>query len=163
MIPHPLVLEGVKVRLEPLDWRHAAGLEEAAQEAELFRYFRPGNLADAARREAWMGESIRLREAGVDYPFVIVERAGGSVAGSTRYRLLDGVNRSVEIGGTWVARQYWGTGVNREAKRLMLAHAFETLCVIRVQFRTDERNERSQRAIEALGAVREGVLRKDFV
>jgi RimJ/RimL family protein N-acetyltransferase len=76
---------------------------------------------------------------------------------------MDSANRSVEIGGTWLGAPFRGTGINRHAKYLMLRYAFEEMGVVRVQFRTDLRNLRSQRAIEQLGAVREGVLRKDFI
>ncbi|EQD45974.1 GCN5-related N-acetyltransferase [mine drainage metagenome] len=81
----------------------------------------------------------------------------------TRFMEIDRENRSVEIGGTWLSRPLWGTGINPEAKFLMLRYAFETEAVIRVQIKSDARNLRSQRAIEALGAVREGVLRHQVI
>lgn len=142
---------------------HLEGLHEQAGEPEIWQYFRAGSLVGREQLAGWMEEALRLRECGIDYPFVTVDGRSGRVAGSTRFRLLDAANRSVEIGGTWLGREFRGTGLNREAKRLMLEYAFEQLGVIRVQFRTDSRNERSQRAIEKLGAVREGVFRKDFI
>lgn len=142
------------------DWEELVGL---AGEAELWQYFRAGSLGEGAKMRAWVEEAIALREKGIDYPFVTEDVRSGAVMGSTRYRLLDAGNRSVEIGGTWLGRAYRGSGVNAEAKYLMLAYAFEVMKVVRVQFRTDLRNVRSQRAIEKLGGVREGVLRDDFI
>lgn len=129
----------------------------------MWSFFRTGPLLDVVRMRQWVEEAIALRERGIDYPFVTRELASGRLAGSTRFRLIDRTNLSLEIGGSWLGREYRGTGMNREAKRLMLEFAFEKLGAIRVQFRTDLRNLRSQRAIEALGATREGVLRKDFI
>lgn len=163
MIGHPLRLENERVLLRPLEREDLGGLLEVGQEEEIWRYFRLGSLAERGRMEAWVEESLRLRERGVDYPFVTVDMRSGRMAGSTRFRLIDWANRSVEIGGTWLGREFRGSGLNGEAKQLMLEYAFEVMKVVRVQFRTDLRNVRSQRAIEKLGAVREGVLRKDFI
>lgn len=124
-----------------------------AQEAETWRYFRTGSLASEDRLAAWLDEAIAAREKGIDYPFVTIDRRSGQTAGSTRFRLIDPANRSVEIGGTWLGSPFQGTGLNRHAEYLMLRFAFEELRVIRVQFRTDLRNLRSQRAIKQLGAV----------
>ncbi len=129
----------------------------------MWRYFRTGSLGSPERMQTWIEEAITAREKGIDYPFVTVDRKSGQIAGSTRFRLIDPSNRSVEIGGTWLGASFRGTGINRHAKYLMLRYAFEEMRVIRVQFRTDLRNLRSQRAIEQLGAVREGVLRRDFI
>lgn len=129
----------------------------------MWQFFRTGSIQSRERMLQWIEEAIALRERGIDYPFVTMDGASGRIAGSTRFRLLDAANRSLEIGGTWLGREFRGSGLNREVKRLMLEYAFEQLGVIRVQFRTDLRNVRSQRAIEKLGAVREGVLRQDFI
>ncbi len=163
MIPHPLTLQGGNVLLEPLGPEHAVELREIAQELEIWTYFRGGSMVGEGKLEGWIGEAVRLREAGIDYPFVTRDLGTRRLAGSTRFRQIDIPNRCVEIGGTWLGKEFRGTGINREAKRLMLEYAFERLGVIRVQFRTDLRNLRSQRAMEKIGAVREGVLRKDFI
>lgn len=163
MIGHPLRLESERVLLRPLERGDFEKLLEVAQEPEMWQFFRLGSLAERDRMAAWIDESLGLRERGVDYPFVTVDVASGRVAGSTRFRLIDSANRSVEIGGTWLGQEFRGNGLNGEAKRLMLEYAFEVMKVVRVQFRTDLRNLRSQRAIEKLVAVREGVLRKDFI
>jgi N-acetyltransferase len=163
MIAPGTKLEGTRVRLRPMELGDWQGLLALAGEAELWRYFRAGSLGEEGKMRAWVKEALALREKGIDYPFVTEDVRSGSVMGSTRYRLLDADNRSVEIGGTWLGQAYRGTGVNGEAKRLMLEYAFEVMKVVRVQFRTDLRNLRSQRALEKLGAVREGVLREDFI
>lgn len=91
-------------------------------------------------------------------PFVV--EVGGELAGSTRYGDLRPAHAGLEIGWTWLAPRFWGSGVNRRAKALLLEHAFEAMGMERVQLKTDAQNTRAQRAIEALGAVREGVLRR---
>ncbi len=149
--------------LRPLSPDDLGGLLAQAQEDEMWQYFRTGSLRAPGRMKVWIEEATEAREKGIDYPFVTVDRQSGQIAGSTRFRLIDSANRSVEIGGTWLGASFRGTGLNRHAKYLMLRYAFEEMRVIRVQFRTDLRNLRSQRAIEQLGAVREGVLRKDFI
>jgi RimJ/RimL family protein N-acetyltransferase len=163
LIPHPTQLEDEIVVLRPLATGDLEGLLAQAQEDEMWQFFRTGSLRSAERMKAWIDEAIEARGKGIDYPFVTVDRQSGQVAGSTRFRLMDSANRSVEIGGTWLGAPFRGTGINRHAKYLMLRYAFEEMGVVRVQFRTDLRNLRSQRAIEQLGAVREGVLRKDFI
>jgi len=163
LIPHPTPLEDEIVTLRPLATHDLRRLLAQAQEDEMWRYFRTGSLGSPERMQTWIEEAITAREKGIDYPFVTVDRKSGQIAGSTRFRLIDPSNRSVEIGGTWLGASFRGTGINRHAKYLMLRYAFEEMRVIRVQFRTDLRNLRSQRAIEQLGAGREGVLRRDFI
>jgi RimJ/RimL family protein N-acetyltransferase len=163
VISHPTILKSERVALIPLAQEHLAELHAQAQEPEIWQYFRAGSLAGYEELRQWVGEALRLRAVGIDYPFAVVEAGSGRVAGSTRFRLMDAANRSLEIGGTWLGREFRGTGLNREMKRLMLAYAFDQLGVLRVQFRTDLRNERSQRAIQGLGAQREGIFRKDFL
>ena len=116
-----------------------------------------------ANYKAWIDQALLARQSGRDYAFVILDQASGRIAGSTRFREIDAVNRSLEIGGTWLGKDFRGTAINRNAKFLLLQFAFESLGVIRVQFRTDLRNVRSQSAIIKIGALREGVFRKDFI
>jgi N-acetyltransferase len=163
LIPYPTQLEDEIVLLRPLAANDLASLLAQSQEDEMWQYFRTGSLRAPERMKAWIEEALQAREKGIDYPFVTVDRQSGQIAGSTRFRLIDAANRSVEIGGTWLGASFRRTGLNRHAKYLMLRYAFEQMGMIRVQFRTDLRNLRSQRAIEQLGAVREGVLRKDFI
>jgi RimJ/RimL family protein N-acetyltransferase len=100
---------------------------------------------------------------GTDLPFVAVQLSSGRVAGATRYLNIMPKDRGLEIGGTWYGPEFQRTAINTECKYLLLRHAFETLGCIRVQLKTDLRNERSQRAIERIGAVREGVLRNHMI
>ena len=106
---------------------------------------------------------LRLREKGADIPFVVIHKSSGRIAGATRYMEFRAAHRGVEIGGTWYGAEFRRTAVNTECKYLLLRHAFEVMDCIRVQFKTDLRNERSQRAIERIGAVREGVLRNHMI
>ena len=159
----PVHLRGDRVVLAPLDPSHAEGLVTAAGDLEIWRYFRGGTLVDRPAMDHYIEEMRRRQEAGTDLPFTILESPGGRPIGMTRFMEIDRENRSVEIGGTWLSRPLWGTGINPEAKFLMLRYAFETEAVIRVQIKSDARNLRSQRAIEALGAVREGILRHQVI
>lgn len=156
-------MEGRFVRLEPLHERHSADLVRAANDPRIFQYLRyaPAN-SDAKMREL-MGSLWKRRDEGTDLPFAIVRRTDGTAIGMTRYLSIDRENASVEIGGTWMPPELWGSAVNPDSKRLMLGRAFEIEGVHRAQIKTDLRNLRSQHAIEKLGAVREGVHREDVV
>lgn len=160
--PMPVTLAGQLVELQPFTPEHAPGLFEAAQDDEVWTYIpwhKPRSLADM---EAFVAESRQRMTAGTELPFAIIERASGKPVGQVSYIDIAPADGHIEIG-TWLARETWRTGINTETKYLMLRHAFETLGCIRVQMKTDVRNERSQVAIERLGAVREGLLRKSQV
>lgn len=155
----PVTLEGQLVRLEPLALEHVEALWPVAQDEEVWRYLR----VQVQRREElhdWVRDALRQQESGGALPFAIVERKSGRPIGSTRYFDFMPQHRNLEIGHTWLGKQYWRSGVNTEAKYLLLRHAFETLGCVRVQFKTDRLNVRSQTAIKRLGAVEEGTLRK---
>lgn len=155
----PIVLEGRWVQLEPLREEHAEQLARIAT-PELFTYhFPPAQLSSEGFREQIRG----LRALPNWCPFAQVLRADQRVVGITCYLDIQSANRSLEIGFTWIARPWQGTAVNPEAKLLLLRHAFDVLGAVRVQLKTDARNVQSQRAIEKLGAVREGVLRRHMV
>src|SRR4030095_9518856 len=109
--------------------------------------------------EAALGEQAR----GVSLPFVTIEKSSGRVVGSTRFGNIDRENRHVEIGWTWIGREWQRTAVNTEAKYLMLRHAFESLECLRVELKTDSLNERSRNAILRLGAKEEGIFRNHMV
>ncbi|MBI5363646.1 MAG: GNAT family N-acetyltransferase [Planctomycetes bacterium] len=161
--PKPVTLEGASVRLAPLAREHAEELFAAAQDDRVWSYMpraRPKRVEDVLD---WIDEALRLAEKGEVVPFAQIERAHGRAIGSTRYMDLRRAHRGLEIGWTWIAPAFQRTAVNTEAKLLLLAHAFEALGALRVQLKTDARNARSQRAIERLGAVREGVLRQHIV
>jgi N-acetyltransferase len=155
-------LEGGLVVLEPLTRAHRAGLFAAAQDAEIWRW----TTAPAHEREAfdrWLDTALTAAAAGQEAPFAILLRETGELVGSTRYLTLRPEHRGLEIGHTWHARRVWGGGVNTEAKYLLLRHAFETLGCMRVEFKTDARNERARGALEALPARFEGIFRKHML
>lgn len=156
----PVSLEGRCVRLEPLRDVHAAGLFEIGRDASIWTWMLrvPFTTLDEARE--LVASALALERAGTQLPFVIIEKAGGRVAGSTRYLNISHVDRGLEIGHTWLGVEFQRTAVNTECKYLLLRHAFETLGCARVQLKTDALNERSRRAIERIGATFEGVLRK---
>jgi len=158
----PITLEGRWVRLEPLAQHHAADLAEAARDEEIWRYM-PAKLTTIGQIEHWITETLALQATGAVLPFAIVERAEVRAIGSTRYLNIMPRDRGLEIGWTWLGRAVWRTAVNTECKYLLLRHAFETLDCIRVQFKTDKRNERSRRAIERIGGQFEGILRQHMV
>jgi RimJ/RimL family protein N-acetyltransferase len=124
---------------------------------------RYGTVDSREKMRAFITELLELRQAGTDLPFTVVFRETGRAIGMSRYLNIEPANRTVEIGGTWYRPEYQRTRVNTECKFLLLRHAFETLDCIRVQFKADVRNERSQRALERIGAVKEGVLRDHMI
>jgi len=156
---HQVTLKGRRVELIPLKPEHAKGLAVAIGPGD--DVFRWTNTAPRSEPEmlAWIEARRQDRPTGRSLAFAQRDAATGALVGSTSLFDLDEAARSVEIGHTWLAAQGRRTGVNTEAKLLLLTHAFESLGLARVQLVTDVRNERSQRAIERIGATREGVLR----
>jgi N-acetyltransferase len=158
----PVTLEGRLVRLEPMSSRHLDGLEDVAFDPELWRWTiaRP---TDRAALEAWMSTAMAGAAAGSELPFVTIDRASGRPIGSSRYMSIVPEHRRLEIGWSWVARAWHRSGVNREAKLLMLTHAFETLGCHRVEFKTDSLNEPANAALLGIGATFEGIFRNHMV
>lgn len=159
----PVTLTGTLVRLEPLGPEHAEDLYAAAQEPLIWRWMPDNPSGSLEDMRAWIEAALRQRETGTQLPFAIVEQATDTAVGSTRYLNISPRDRGLEIGWTWLTPRVQRTGVNTECKYLLLRHAFEQLEAIRVQIKTDGRNDISQRAIERLGAQREGVLRKHML
>jgi len=159
----PVVLTGKHVRLEPLSEQHVAGLAVAGQDASIWRWMPYGDVNSQEKMQQWVANILAHKAEGTDQPFVVIHLASGKIAGSTRYMEIRPAHRGLEIGGTWYATEFQRTAVNTEAKYLLLCQAFEVLGCIRVQLKTDLRNERSQKAIERIGAVREGVLRNHMI
>jgi RimJ/RimL family protein N-acetyltransferase len=122
-----------------------------------------GNISSVEDMQNWVRDILSRAEKGTDLPFVVMHLATGRVAGATRYLNIMPKDRGLEIGGTWYGTEFQRTAVNTECKYLLLSHAFEALGCIRVQLKTDLRNERSQQAIERIGAVKEGVLRNHMI
>lgn len=158
--PWPVTLEGRFVSLVPLSLELAPDLHGAGEDRGVWRYLpiaAPEHLQDTER---WIRMALAARDSGEELPFGIIDRASGRAVGSTRYLDIRPEHEALEIGWTWIAPAHQRTAVNTECKLLLLTHAFETLGASRVQLKTDARNVQSQQAIERLGAVREGVLRK---
>ncbi len=158
----PVSLEGRRVRLVPLEFAHVPALAEVALEPALWQWTlaRP---TDEAGLRAWAEAAIAGRDAGTELPFVTLEAATGRPIGSSRYLNIVLDHRRLEIGWTWVAPPWQRTGANREAKLLMLSHAFDTLGCRRVEFKTDSRNEPSRTALLGIGAQFEGIFRNHMV
>lgn len=161
--PEVPMLTGRLVRLEPLQLSHVAGAERAACE-DRSHYIYISLPSDAAAMTAYVEDLLRARDDGDVVPFALVDASRGQVVGMTRYMSIrrrpgEDVPYAVEIGGTWLGASAQRTGLNTEAKFLLLRHAFETWRVARVDLKADNRNERSKTAIVRLGATFEGVLR----
>lgn len=155
-------LEGRHVVLEPLEESHLPGLAAAGSDPDLWRW--TTQVVDTPEAMAlYVAAALVEREEGRSIPFAQVERATGRVVGSTRFGNLSPEHRRVEIGWTWIAAPWQRTAINTEAKRLLLGHAFDTLGCIRVELKTDARNEPSRRAILRLGATEEGTLRHHMI
>ena len=155
----PVTLRGKYVRLEPMMKAHVPGLAAVGLDDGIWEYMLYGDVRTEDDVRNWV-QDILSRP---DLPFVVVHLASGRVAGATRYLNISPEHRGLEIGGTWYGLEFQRTVVNTECKYLLLKYAFETLGCIRVQFKTDLRNERSQRAIERIEARREGVLRNHMI
>ena len=159
----PVVLQGKHVWLEPMTESHIPALAEIGVGQTFWDFMVYGNMNTVEDMRNWVMDILSRAEKGTDLPFVAIHLASGRVAGATRYLNTMPNDRGLEIGGTWYGSEFQRTPVNTECKYLMLCHAFETLGCIRVQLKTDLRNERSQKAIERIGAVKEGVLRNHMI
>ncbi len=151
-------LRGERVALALLEVSHAEALAEAAKDGELWRLWYT-SVPKPEEMHAEIARRLGLRAAGSMLPFTVIEPVTGEPVGMTTYMNIDRVNRRVEIGSTWYAGRMQRTGLNTEAKLLLLGHAFEALECIAVEFRTHFFNEQSRRAIERLGAKLDGILR----
>jgi RimJ/RimL family protein N-acetyltransferase len=159
----PLTLNGKIIRLEPMSEDHVPALARVGLEPGIWQNMVYGQINTQEDLRAWVGEMLRRQALGSDLPFTVILQANDQPIGATRYMEIHPQHRNLEIGGTWYGLDYQGSGVNAEAKYLLLRQAFEVWGCIRVQIKTDVRNIRSQRAIERLGAVREGVLRDHMI
>jgi RimJ/RimL family protein N-acetyltransferase len=156
-------LEGRIVVVEPLAPGHEEGLWAAAQDPEVWRWMPWHAAADRESFARWHADALERSASGLEAAFAVLGAGTGEPLGSTRYLNPRPEHRGVEIGWTWLARSAWGTGANPEAKLLLLRHAFETLGCMRVELKTDARNERSRAALEALPARFEGIFTKHML
>jgi len=153
----PITLRGVHASLVPLQPEHEAALADAVRDGELWKLWYT-SVPAPERMGAEIRRRLGLQEAGSMQPFTVLDAAGQPV-GMTTYMNVDAVNKRVEIGSTWYAARVQRSALNTECKRMLLAHAFETLACIAVEFRTHRFNTASRRAIERLGAQLDGILR----
>ncbi|WP_028218134.1 GNAT family N-acetyltransferase [Paraburkholderia oxyphila] len=156
------ILSGSTVELRPMRKEHDRALIEAASDGALWN-LKVTVVPGPETVEAYIARALEGEQAGTVMPFVIVDRATDRMVGSTRFWKIDHVNRKLEIGHTWLAASSQRSSVNTEAKYLMLKYAFETLNCVRVQFTTDELNEKSRAAILRIGAKQEGIVRHERI
>jgi RimJ/RimL family protein N-acetyltransferase len=158
----PVVLEGSLVRLEPLSRQHLDGLAAVALDPLIWR-FTIARPADRAGLEAWLDAALANAAAGTEVPFATIDRASGRTIGSSRFMSIVPEHRRLEIGWTWLGRDWQRTGSNREAKYLQMRHAFEVLDANRVEFKTDSRNEAARTGLLGAGTTFEGIFRNHMV
>ncbi len=154
-------LIGEKVKIVPMEKKHVQGLYEIAVEQDVWNHL-PENVQTINDMQSFVEKALEGKESKKEFPFVVLSH-NEQIIGSTRFLNISNTNKSLEIGWTWYSPSVWGTNTNTECKYLLLKHCFETMNLIRIQFKTDEQNIRSQKAIEKLGAVKEGILRNHMV
>ena len=159
MNAQPITLEGEHVRLEPIGPQHAEDLFRVGTDETIWRYLARPAFASLDDTQGWIRDCIARNEREGRIQFTVVHLADDRAIGSTGYHDIDRSNRSLEIGMTWYGTEYQRTAVNTECKYLLLSHAFDDLGALRVCLKADHRNLRSRRAIERIGAIREGMLR----
>ncbi|RIJ11265.1 N-acetyltransferase [Pseudomonas sp. 91RF] len=157
-----ITLQGQGIVLRPLQYSDADALVHAAADGELWN-LTVTVVPSATTVDSYLKKALDGREAGTVMPFAIVLKETGEVIGSTRFWKIDPLNRKLEIGSSWISARFQKTFVNTEAKYLMLRHAFEVLDCVRVQFTTDENNQKSRHAILRLGAQQEGIVRHERI
>lgn len=162
MTTDTVTLEGQRVILLPLQLSHSEQLFQAVDSAEVWTYL-PSRMDNFEHMTDHVEEALRDKEQGTELPFAVFDKQTGRIVGMTRLLNISEENRSLEIGWTWYSSKVWRTRVNTECKYLLLTHCFEVLRTIRVQFRVDSRNRRSNEAVLRIGATKEGVLRKDRI
>jgi RimJ/RimL family protein N-acetyltransferase len=161
--PRPTTLAGTHVVVAPLTPAHAPDLFAAGQDEATWEFMPRPALRSVDDAASMVRQALVETDAGLEVAFVMVSTASGTAVGSTRFLDIQRPHRALEIGWTWIGPSWQRTAINTECKLLLLGHAFDRLGAHRVTLKTDARNLRSQRAIERIGAVREGVLRRHRV
>ena len=154
-----VVLQGYSVHLVPVDYSHLDQLSLWSAEEDIWRYMTFAHLASRDELQAWISAAMDANERGTEMNFAVIDETSQSAVGTTSLYRVVPEHKRLEVGKTWLGTAYRRTHINTAAKYLLLNHAFETLLTNRVELNTDARNVRSQRAIERLGAVRDGFLR----
>ena len=153
-----IVIENNRARLRPLELTDFEALKAVAMDADLWKYTLT-RADDAVSLAAYLRQAIEGREQGLRYPFAIIDRATGELAGSTSYYNASEPDQRLSIGYTWVGTKFQRSGLNRACKHLLLTHAFGQLNCERVELETDARNHKSRTAMARMGATEEGTLR----
>ena len=161
-IQHPVILEGERVKIVPLEREHFPQLLQVGVDERIWE-FMSINGADSNMLRRHLESAVLKRATGEQYPFTVFDKLSGAVIGSTMFHNIFPEHRNLEIGWTWYNPAFWRTGYNRECKLLLLTYCFEVLKTIRVQLVADENNKRSCTAILGVGATFEGVLRNERI
>lgn len=151
-------LEGSLVQLIPLQKTHKEGLLNAAADGALWELWFT-SVPNSQNIDAYINHALAQKEKGLEFPFVVINKADNTIIGSTRYYGATPEHRRLEIGYTWYAKSHQRTGVNTECKLLLLSYAFEQMNCIAVQFMTSAHNKASRAAITRIGAKQDGILR----
>lgn len=159
----PSKIEGKRALIVPLELSHAAELWETAQNETLWTHYTFRQMKTYERFLGFINESIGFMNEGREHTFTIIDKSTGKKIGGTSFLDIQTASRSLEIGRTWISPQVQGTGFNTECKYILLKHCFEELKLIRVFFKTDSNNMRSQKALEKIGAKYEGILRNHMI
>lgn len=155
------ILENHRALLRPLCPEDEALLLPFSEKEPETWHYSPSGAAGHAALQTYLAKAFADKAAGTAYPFIVIDKASNTIAGSTRYYNINSKNRQLEIGFTWYGQAYRGTGLNKHCKYLLLEHAFETLDCLRVGFKADATNAVSVAAMKSLGAREEGILRQD--
>ncbi len=158
----PSLLEGQRVRLLPLEAAHAEQLFQSGNHPEIWTYL-PKKVDTLKHMIELVEEALQGKEKGLDYPLAVYDKQLERLVGSTRLLNISTVHRNFEIGWTWYSPTVWRTSVNTECKHLLLSYGFEQFRAVRIQLKADVRNDRSNRAIARIGAVKEGEVRQDRI
>jgi N-acetyltransferase len=156
-------LEDNRVKLSPLDWKHFDSLLSVIIDNPNLHKFSPLKFGTKELLKEYIHNALSQKESGLRYPFVIFDKQKNSFAGSTSYGNISNTDLRMEIGWTWIGKDFQRTGLNRHCKFLLLKYAFEDLQFERVEFKTDSRNLQSRKAIENIGATYEGALRSHIL
>ncbi|GAA3758214.1 GNAT family protein [Flavobacterium ginsengiterrae] len=157
-----IILENEKVLLIPFENERNIELKEIIFDDEIWKYMGM-YVRNNQDFENYIQSTLKQKEAGICYPFLIIDKATNRIAGSTRYGYLNHASQKCEIGWTWYGKDFQGTGLNKACKYELLNFGFENIQFKRIQFSADLENIRSQRAIENLGALKEGLFRNNYV
>ena len=153
-------LENQIVRLSPLELAHVELLSPIASQDRLVQYS-PSNISTPSVLKEYIQAALLQYEQQTSIPFIIFDKRKNTYAGSTRFMHIDWTNKVLHIGSTWIGKEFQGTGLNTAMKEVMINYAFNTMCFEKIEFRIDERNTKSRKAVEKLGAQLEGILREN--